>query len=90
MKVLEIVGTATDPYHARDMIVKLRPDVLTLDVEMPKMDGVEFLKKLMPQFPLPVVMVSSLTQKGKQVTLDALDAGAIDFVTKPTAILKMV
>ncbi len=85
---LEVVGSATDPYMARDMIVKLRPDVLTLDVEMPKMDGVEFLRKLMPQYPLPVVMVSSLTQKGKQVTLDALDAGAVDFVTKPTANLK--
>lgn len=85
---LEVVGSATDPYMARDMIVKLRPDVLTLDVEMPKMDGVEFLKKLMPQYPLPVVMVSSLTQKGKQVTLDALDAGAVDFVTKPTANMK--
>jgi len=82
---LEVVGAASDPYVARDMIVKLRPDVLTLDVEMPRMDGVEFLRKLMPQFPLPVVMVSSLTQKGKQITLDALEAGAVDFVPKPTA-----
>ncbi|MGE4552435.1 MAG: chemotaxis response regulator protein-glutamate methylesterase [Desulfovibrionaceae bacterium] len=80
---LEVVGTAADPFDARDKIVKLRPNVLTLDVEMPRMDGVEFLRRLMPQFPLPVVMVSSLTEKGKQVTLDALDAGAVDFVSKP-------
>ncbi|MBF0531125.1 MAG: chemotaxis response regulator protein-glutamate methylesterase, partial [Deltaproteobacteria bacterium] len=82
---LEIVGTANDPFMARDKIVQLRPDVLTLDVEMPRMDGVEFLRRLMPQFPLPVVMVSALTEKGKQVTLDALEAGAVDFVTKPKA-----
>ena len=82
---IEVVGTATDPYNARDKIVELRPDVLTLDVEMPRMDGVEFLRKLMPQYPLPVVMVSALTEKGKQITLDALDAGAVDFVTKPRA-----
>lgn len=82
---LDVVGSAADPYAARDMILKLRPDVMTLDVEMPKMDGVEFLRKLMPQFPIPVVMVSSLTQKGKQVTFDALEAGAVDFVSKPTS-----
>ncbi len=81
---IEVVATAADPYIARDMIAKHRPHVLTLDVEMPRMDGVEFLKRLMPQFPLPVVMVSSLTQKGAQVTLDALAAGAVDFVSKPT------
>ena len=80
---IKVVGTATDPFNARDLIVKLRPDVLTLDVEMPKMDGVEFLRKLMPQFPLPIVMVSSLTQRGKKITIDALDAGAVDFVSKP-------
>ncbi|MDR1728572.1 MAG: chemotaxis response regulator protein-glutamate methylesterase [Acidobacteriota bacterium] len=80
-----VVGTANDPYMARDKIMELRPDVLTLDVEMPKMDGVQFLRRLMPQHPLPVVMVSSLTQRGGQITLDALDAGAVDFVTKPTA-----
>ncbi len=80
---LEVVGAATDPFDARDKIVKLRPNVLTLDVEMPRMDGVEFLRRLMPQFPLPVVMVSSLTEKGKQITLDALAAGALDFVSKP-------
>lgn len=78
-----VVGTAPDPYVARDMIIKEKPDVLTLDVEMPKMDGVEFLRRLMAQMPIPVVMVSSLTEAGAQATLDALDAGAVDFVTKP-------
>ncbi|MDY6824931.1 MAG: chemotaxis response regulator protein-glutamate methylesterase [Thermodesulfobacteriota bacterium] len=80
---IEVVGKASDPYQARDMIVSLAPDVLTLDVEMPRMDGVAFLRRLMPQYPLPVVMVSALTGKGMQITLDALEAGAIDFVTKP-------
>lgn len=80
---LDVVGTAVDPYSARDKIIELQPDVLTLDVEMPKMNGVEFLRKLMPQYPLPVVMVSALTSKGAQITLDALEAGAIDFVAKP-------
>ncbi len=82
---IEVVGAAQDVFVGRDMIVKFRPDVLTLDVEMPRMDGIEFLKKLMPQFPLPVVMVSSLTQKGKEITLQALDAGAVDFVSKPAS-----
>ena len=82
---IEVVGTAADPYIARDKIVELQPDVLTLDVEMPRMDGVAFLRKLMPQHPLPTIMVSSLTQRGKQITMDALDAGAIDFVAKPTS-----
>jgi two-component system chemotaxis response regulator CheB len=81
---IEVVGTAADPYVARDRIVQLKPDVLTLDVEMPRMDGVEFLRRLMPQYPLPVLMVSALTQKGKQITLEALEAGAVDFVTKPS------
>ena len=81
---IEVVGTASDPYVARDKIVQLRPDVLTLDVEMPKMDGVEFLRKLMPQYPLPVLMVSALTQRGKQITFEAMEAGAVDFVTKPS------
>jgi len=81
---IEVVGTAGDPYAARDMIVKLRPDVLTLDVEMPKMNGVEFLQKLMPQYPVPVVMVSSLTERGQKITLDAMAAGAVDFVAKPS------
>lgn len=82
---IEVVGSAADPYQARDKIVALKPDVLTLDVEMPRMDGVEFLRRLMPQHPMPVVMVSSLTQKGKQITIDALEAGAVDFVAKPTS-----
>ena len=82
---IEVVGTAPDPYIARDKIVELQPDVLTLDVEMPRMDGVAFLRKLMPQYPIPIVMVSSLTQRGKQITMEALDAGAVDFVTKPTS-----
>lgn len=81
---IEVVATAADPYIARDRIVQLNPDVLTLDVEMPRMDGVEFLKRFMPQNPLPVVMVSALTQKGKKITLDALEAGAVDFVAKPS------
>jgi len=85
---IEVVGTAPDPYVARDKIVQLRPDVLTLDVEMPRMDGVDFLRRLMPQFPLPVVMVSALTQKGKSITLEALDAGAVDFVSKPVTDLE--
>ncbi|MBN2802635.1 MAG: chemotaxis response regulator protein-glutamate methylesterase [Deltaproteobacteria bacterium] len=82
---IEVVGAAPDVFAARDMIVRLKPDVLTLDVEMPKMDGVEFLRRLMPQYPIPVVMVSSLTVKGKKITMDALEAGAIDFVSKPTS-----
>ena len=82
---IEVVGVAGDPYQARDKIVQLQPDVLTLDVEMPRMDGVEFLRRLMPQHPMPVVMVSALTEKGKQITLDALEAGAVDFISKPKA-----
>lgn len=80
---IEVCGTAGDPFQARDQIVKLRPDVLTLDVEMPKMNGVEFLRKLMPQFPIPTVMVSSLTERGQKTTLEAMAAGAVDFVAKP-------
>lgn len=82
---IEVVGTASDPYIARDKILQLRPDVLTLDVEMPRMDGLEFLKKLMPQYPIPVIMVSALTQRGSQITLEALSSGAVDFVVKPAA-----
>ncbi len=82
---IEVVGKAADPYMARDKIVELKPDVITLDVEMPRMDGLEFLKKLMAQYPLPVVMVSALTERGKRITLEALEAGAVDFVTKPKA-----
>lgn len=76
---IEVVGTADNPYTARDLILDLKPDVLTLDVQMPKMDGIEFLKKLMPQYPLPVIVVSSTGQK----VFEALNAGAVDFVTKP-------
>ncbi|HNS09452.1 MAG TPA: chemotaxis response regulator protein-glutamate methylesterase [Candidatus Rifleibacterium sp.] len=82
---IEVVGKAADPYMARDKIVELKPDVITLDVEMPRMDGLEFLKKLMAQYPLPVIMVSALTERGKKITLEALEAGAVDFVTKPKA-----
>ncbi len=85
---IEVVGTAPDPFVARDKIVQLKPHVLTLDVEMPRMDGVDFLRRLMPQYPLPVIMVSALTQKGKRITLEALDAGAVDFVTKPATDLQ--
>ncbi len=82
---IQVVGTAHDPYMARDKIVDLNPDVLTLDVEMPRMNGIDFLRRLMPQYPIPVIMVSSLTENGKKVTIDALEAGAIDYVTKPTS-----
>ena len=80
---IEVVGTASDPLIAREKIKQLEPDVLTLDVEMPRMDGLTFLQNLMRLRPMPVVMVSSLTETGAQVTLDALALGAVDFVTKP-------
>ncbi len=80
---IEVVGTAPDPYVAREKIKLLNPDVLTLDVEMPRMDGLAFLRNLMRLRPMPVVMCSSLTQKGAAVALDALALGAIDFVAKP-------
>jgi two-component system chemotaxis response regulator CheB len=80
---LEVVGTASDAYMARDKIKQLNPDVLTLDVEMPKMDGVTFLRNLMRLRPMPVVMVSSLTEHGAEVTLDALAVGAVDYLPKP-------
>ncbi|MBN1971670.1 MAG: chemotaxis response regulator protein-glutamate methylesterase [Candidatus Delongbacteria bacterium] len=85
---IEVIGTASDPFQARDMIKQLNPDVLTLDVEMPRMDGVEFLRRMMPVRPMPVIMVSSLTDRGAQITMDALDAGALDFVTKPSTDVK--
>src|SRR5689334_15010738 len=80
---LEVVGVASDPYVARDKIRALSPDVLTLDVEMPRMDGLSFLEKLMRAHPMPVVMVSSLTETGAATTLRALSLGAVDFVAKP-------
>jgi len=83
---IEVVGTAQDPLVARTKIKQLNPDVLTLDVEMPRMDGLTFLSNLMRLRPMPVVMVSSLTQKGADVTLDALALGAVDFVSKPAAL----
>ena len=82
---LEVVGTAPDPYVARDLIVQLRPDVLTLDLEMPRMDGTTFLRKLMHYHPLPVVVVSSLTPAGGELALEALAAGAVDVMCKPGA-----
>ncbi|MBM4182120.1 MAG: chemotaxis response regulator protein-glutamate methylesterase [Betaproteobacteria bacterium] len=80
---MEVVGQAPDPVTARDLIKQVNPDVLTLDVEMPRMNGLEFLEKLMRLRPMPVVMVSSLTERGNEVTLRALELGAVDFVTKP-------
>jgi len=82
---LEVVGAAPDPIAAREMIKALNPDVLTLDVEMPKMDGLEFLSRIMRLRPMPVVMISSFTEKGSEVTLTALETGAVDFVAKPRA-----
>ena len=80
---LEVVATAPDPLVARELIKKHNPDVLTLDVEMPKMDGLDFLEKLMRLRPMPVLMVSSLTERGSEITMRALELGAVDFVTKP-------
>ena len=76
---LTVVGTAGDPFEARDKIIECSPDVMTLDIEMPRMDGIEFVRKLMPQYPIPVIMVSSLSDK----VFDALQAGAVDFVVNP-------
>ncbi len=81
-KDIEIVGTAPDPYVARDRIFKLKPDVITLDVEMPRMDGITFLKKLMHFYPLPVIVVSSLTTAGGELAMEALEAGAVDVMCK--------
>ncbi|MDD3581480.1 MAG: chemotaxis response regulator protein-glutamate methylesterase [Desulfobacca sp.] len=80
---LEVVGTAPDPYVARDKIVQLRPDVVTLDIEMPRMDGLTFLKKLIRYFPLPVIVVSSLTPQGSRMALEAMDLGAVEVLAKP-------
>ncbi|GAA5175105.1 MULTISPECIES: protein-glutamate methylesterase/protein-glutamine glutaminase [Halomonadaceae] len=80
---MEVVATAPDPLVARDLIKRTNPDVLTLDVEMPRMDGLDFLERLMRLRPMPVLMVSSLTQAGSEITLRALELGAVDFVSKP-------
>ena len=85
---MECVGAARDPYIAREMVRTLRPDVMTLDIEMPRMDGLEFLEKLMRLKPMPVVMVSTLTEKGADVTLRALEMGAVDFVSKPKLVIE--
>lgn len=79
---IKVVATARDPFEARDAILAYQPDVMTLDVELPRMDGIEFLRKLMPQYPLPVVVISALSEK----VFDALNAGAVDFVAKPQAV----
>ena len=82
---IEVVGTAVDPYVARDKIIKLKPDVVTLDIEMPRMDGLTFLKRLMKYYPLPVVIVSSLTEKGGKLAMEALALGAVEVISKPSA-----
>lgn len=80
---ITVVGTAPDPYVARDKIVELNPDVITLDIEMPRMDGITFLRKLMKHYPIPVIVVSSLTQKGSDLALEALNDGAVEVMSKP-------
>ncbi|PLX51047.1 MAG: chemotaxis response regulator protein-glutamate methylesterase [Desulfobulbaceae bacterium] len=82
---IEVVGAAPDPYVAREQIVELKPDVITLDIEMPRMDGITFLRKLMKHFPLPVIIVSSLTQAGSAIAMEAMDVGAVEVLAKPGA-----
>ncbi|MBX7136909.1 MAG: chemotaxis response regulator protein-glutamate methylesterase [Oligoflexia bacterium] len=82
---IEVVGTAADPYIARDKIVSLKPDVITLDIEMPRMDGLTFLRKLMLHHPIPVIIVSSLSQAGSKVALEAMESGAVEVMAKPGA-----
>jgi len=82
---IEVVGTAPDPYVARDKIVAMKPDVVTLDIEMPRMDGITFLRKLMRYYPIPVIIVSSLTPQGGNLALEALEIGAVDVMCKPGA-----
>ncbi len=82
---ITVVGTAPDPFIARDKIVELKPDVITLDIEMPRMDGITFLRKLMRYYPLPVIIVSSLTKKGGELALEAMEAGAVEVLSKPGA-----
>lgn len=83
--MIEVVGTAPDPYVARDLIVQKSPDVVVLDIEMPRMDGITFLRKLMKYYPLPVIIVSSLTPRGGELAVEALDAGAVEVMCKPGA-----
>ena len=80
---IEVVGTAPDPFVARDKIAALNPDVITLDIEMPRMDGLTFLRKLMKYYPLPTIIVSSLTPRGGKLTLEAMEIGAVDVIAKP-------
>jgi len=80
---LSVVGSAPDPYVARDMIVQLKPDVITLDVEMPRMDGLTFLRKLMHYYPMPIIILSSLTPQGGEIAMEALEAGAVEVMCKP-------
>jgi len=80
---IKVIGEAANPYIARDLMVELEPDVITLDVEMPRMDGITFLKRFMPIMPIPTVMISSLTQEGERITLEALESGAVDVIPKP-------
>ena len=82
---IEVVGTAPDPYVARDKIVQLKPNVIVLDIEMPRMDGITFLRKLMRHYPLPVIIVSSLTSHGGKLALEAVDAGAVEVMCKPNS-----
>ncbi len=81
---IDVVGVASDPFEAKDLIIKDKPDVITLDIEMPRMNGITFLKRLMSYSPIPVVMISSYTSKNSMRTIEALEAGAVDFVTKPS------
>ena len=80
---IDVVGTAPDPYVARDKIVRLKPDVITLDIEMPRMDGISFLRKLMKFYPIPTIIVSSLTPKNSEMALEAMECGAVDVLAKP-------
>ncbi|MCH2205421.1 MAG: chemotaxis response regulator protein-glutamate methylesterase, partial [Lentisphaerales bacterium] len=82
---IQVVGVAPDPFIARDVIIAQKPDVITLDVEMPGMDGLEFIRRLMPNFPVPTIIVSSLSKRDSQIAIDALEFGAVDIVTKPEA-----
>ncbi|TBV82289.1 MAG: chemotaxis response regulator protein-glutamate methylesterase [Desulfobulbaceae bacterium] len=82
-KDIEVIATAPDPYVARDKIVALKPDVITLDIEMPRMDGITFLRKLMKFYPLPVIIVSSLTREGSSLALEAIEIGAVEVISKP-------